>query len=114
MCMKKQELAGSQTSTEETDIRVQEDTLFNHLKAPPKLLEGVMDLLGDDKKPDNLVEQRLNQKKRERKRDDDRTSILKSALSPSRTEKPQKKPRKEGRPNSELPYWKRPGVVKDA
>jgi len=94
ICMKKQEQPERLLSTEETEIRVQEDALFSRLKTPPKLLDGVMDLVEDHKKTDELVEQRSNLKKRERKRDDDRTLILQSALSGE----PPKKVRKRGRP----------------
>ena len=91
--MKKQDQSEKLLPTEEAEIRVQEDALFSSLRAPPKLLEGVMDLL-DHNKTDELVEQRLNQKKRERRRDDDRTLILQSAISGE----PLKKVRKRGRP----------------
>ena len=38
----------SELSEEEKKIRLEEDKLFEKLSAPPKKLEGVLDLLDDD------------------------------------------------------------------
>jgi len=58
-----------QLSGEEKEIRQKEDELFEQLKAPPKKLEGVLDILGGDQES-HVEEQRINHKKRLRKKDE--------------------------------------------
>lgn len=107
ICSKRQRDAKEQASSEEIEIRIKEDALFKDLKKPPKLLEGVMDLLGDEYKSEELIEKRLSKKKRDKKKDEDRTSMMNSLLSTSPT-KLTTKGKKRGRPKSQEPCWKRP------
>ncbi len=51
-------------SAEELEIRAKEDALFEKLRAnPPSVLEGVMDILGDESKSKAIARQRSNDKK---------------------------------------------------
>ena len=59
----------SELSEEEKKIRLKEDKLFEKLSAPPKKLEGVLDLLDDDRCKDSLTEQRRTDKMKQRAKD---------------------------------------------
>ena len=60
---------GSELSEAEKKIRLEEDKLFEKLSAPPKKLEGVLDLLDNDQCKDSLTEQRRTDKEKQRAKD---------------------------------------------
>jgi hypothetical protein len=90
--------SGGKTSThlspEEIEIRKKEDELFDKLKEPPEVLEGVMDVLGDEAKSDAVAMHRISSKKRKTLRDDQMLSALKNAAEGQ----DQTPSRKKGRP----------------
>mmetsp|Transcript_19983 Transcript_19983/g.30254 ORF Transcript_19983/g.30254 Transcript_19983/m.30254 type:complete len:627 (-) Transcript_19983:341-2221(-) len=69
----------NQMSEEELANRKKEDTLFEELKSPPVLLDGIMDVLGDQEKTDAVAEKRLGDKKRRRNRETQKMIFWKSA-----------------------------------
>ncbi|OEU15909.1 hypothetical protein FRACYDRAFT_240604 [Fragilariopsis cylindrus CCMP1102] len=60
---------GTCLSEKEKQVRVEEEKIFDNLKNPPVLLEGVMDLLGNEHKTDELVEQRILETNKQRVND---------------------------------------------
>ena len=60
---------GTCLSEKEKQVRVEEEIFFDNLKNPPVLLEGVMDLLGNEHKTDELVEQRILETNKQRVND---------------------------------------------
>ena len=83
-----------QLTPEETEIRMKEDALFENLKEAPEVLEGVMDVLGDDAKTESIAKKRSNDQRRRAVREDKKLSKLKDAIDGK--EAPVK--RKRGRP----------------
>jgi hypothetical protein len=82
---------------EEIEIRKQEDELFEKLKEPPEILEGVMDVLDDDEKTDAVAMHRVSTKKRKTEREDQMFFALKNAAD-GKEEVEEKPKRKKGRP----------------
>jgi preprotein translocase subunit SecD len=81
---------------EEKEIRKNEDVLFDNLKEAPQILEGVMDVLGDDAKTKSIATQRSNDQKRRAVREDKKLTKLKNAIEGKEVAVPVK--RKRGRP----------------
>jgi len=81
---------------EEKEIRKNEDVLFDNLKEAPQILEGVMDVLGDDAKTKSIATQRSNDQKRRAVREDKKLTKLKNAIEGKEVPVPVK--RKRGRP----------------
>lgn len=67
-------------SAEELEIRQKEDAMFEALKAPPSILEGVMDVLGDAAKSNAVAQKRSNDKKRRLERESLKATKLKNAF----------------------------------
>lgn len=101
---------------EEFEIRKQEDKLFGKLKTePPTVLEGVMDILNDEEKTNEVAELRSNDKRRRAARDEKTKNKLQDAIisdtmpvqpvkrgrgRPRKEKKEEQKPkRKRGRPS---------------
>jgi len=80
-------------SEKEKKIRAEEEEMFNKLKSPPVLLEGVLDVLGDDHKTDELVKQRVLDKQKLRKIDEKGWETLeRAAMNLGPVKKKRKKP----------------------
>ena len=69
----------SQLTEKEKKIRAEEDELFEKIKSPPILLDGVMDVLGDVHKNKELIEQRIQNKKKQREKDEKLSAALEQA-----------------------------------
>lgn len=66
---------------EEIQIRKEEDELFGKLKTePPTVLEGVMDILNDEEKTNEIAEMRSNDQKRRAARDKKTKNKLQDAI----------------------------------
>lgn len=65
----------SELTEEEKLIRQKEDVLFEKMSAPPKLLEGMMDVLGQNTESQN--EESLSGKKRPRKTNEKQSNSTK-------------------------------------
>ncbi len=66
-------------SEEEMDIRHQEDQLFDELKAPPTVLKGIMDVLGDKDKTRAIAQTRIDDERRRKQREKRKMKTLKIA-----------------------------------
>ncbi len=66
-------------SKEELDIRHQEDQLFDELRAPPTVLKGIMDVLGDEDKTRAIAQSRIDDEKRRKEREKKKMKSLKMA-----------------------------------
>ena len=99
---------------EEVEIRKQEDKLFGKLKTePPTVLEGVMDILNNEEKTNEIAEMRSNDQRRRAARDEKTKNKLQDAINndilpvkrgrgrprKKKKEEPQKPKRKRGRPS---------------
>jgi len=91
---------GTCLSEKEKQVRVEEEKIFDNLKNPPVLLEGVMDLLGNEHKTDELVEQRILERNKQRANDKKEWDNLERAA--MNLDPIVKSPRKRGRPPTVL------------
>jgi len=79
---------------------VEEEKIFDNLKNPPVLLEGIIDLLGNEHKTDELVEQRILARNKQRVNDKKEWDNLERAA--MNLDPIVKKTRKRGRPPTVL------------
>jgi len=70
----------TQFTEKEKEIRAEEDELFDKIKSPPILLNGVMDVLGDEHKTDEMMKQRVLDKKRQREKDEKRSAAFERTI----------------------------------
>jgi len=87
---------GANLSNEEKRVRVEEEEMFDELKKPPVVLEGVLDLLGDEHRTDELVKLRTQEKKKRRRNDEEGWVNLERAT--KNLDPLVKTPKKRGRP----------------
>ena len=89
---------------EELEIRAKEDALFEKLKAPPSLLEGVTDVLNDKSKSKAVAIQRSNDKKRRIEREELKRNELVNAFDGVIVE-PEQKKRQRGSRKRNADWW---------
>mmetsp|Transcript_11073 Transcript_11073/g.16335 ORF Transcript_11073/g.16335 Transcript_11073/m.16335 type:complete len:391 (+) Transcript_11073:74-1246(+) len=74
----------AQVTEKEKEIRMKEDALFSKLAAPPTLLGGVMDVLGDEHRTDEILQQRRTEKIKQRINDRKKALAMSNLASPGR------------------------------